>query len=138
MFPMGILDNAKEIASAVHEIQNLDLYRRVLDLNAGIMDLVDENRKLHAEIEDLQKKLQLREKMTFKEPFYFQDGDNTPFCPACWECKASAIHLHVANDSAAATLWHCAVCKSNFTVMKARVMGSPQAPQSNGPDSWMG
>jgi hypothetical protein len=49
---MGILDNAKEVANAVHEIKNIDLYSRVLDLNRGIIDIVEENRKLHAEVEE--------------------------------------------------------------------------------------
>ena len=40
---MGILDNAKEVANAVHEIKNIELYGRVLDLNSGIMELVEEN-----------------------------------------------------------------------------------------------
>src|SRR5258707_5280560 len=90
---MSILDNAKEVANAVHEIKNLELYGRVLDLNRGIMDLVEENRDLRAQVEELNKKFQLREKMTFKEPFYYQDDDATPYCPTCWEAKSSAIHL---------------------------------------------
>lgn len=43
---MSIIDNAKELATAVDEIKNLELYEWVLNLNAGIMDLVEENRQL--------------------------------------------------------------------------------------------
>jgi hypothetical protein len=112
---MSILDNAKEVANAVHEIRNLELYGRVLNLTAGIMDLVEENRRLRAEKEELQKLLELREKMVFKEPFYFQDGDKTPFCPACWEDKThSPIHLHFVFDNEDATRWDCHVRKNTF------------------------
>ncbi len=36
---MGILDNAKEVANAVQEIHNLELYQRVLALHSDIIDL---------------------------------------------------------------------------------------------------
>ncbi len=63
---MGILDNAKEVANAVHEIKNIELYGRVLELNSGTMDLVEENRKLHAENNELKEKFWLREKMVLR------------------------------------------------------------------------
>ncbi|MHB1675320.1 MAG: hypothetical protein ACYCSP_13830 [Acidobacteriaceae bacterium] len=117
---MSLLDNAKEVANAVHEIKNLELYAKVLDLNRGIMDLVEQNRKLHAENEDLKKKFQVREKMMFKEPFYYQDGDQTPFCPACWEDKNSAIHLVFAANREDAIYWNCPVCKHHYSDKKNR------------------
>ena len=84
------------------------------------MDLVEDNRKFHTENEDLRNKLQLREKMTFKEPFYYQDGDKTPFCPACWELKNSAIHLIFQFNRADAVRWDCKVCQNIFLDMKDR------------------
>lgn len=117
---MSILDNAKEVANAVHEIKNIELYGRVLDLNRGIMDLVEENRNLRAENDDLKAKLTLREQMTFKEPFYFKDGDETPYCPACWELKNSAIHLVFASNTEEITRWDCLVCKNMVIVKKDR------------------
>ena len=128
---MSILDNAKEIATTVHEIKNLDLYARVLDLNAGIMDLIEENRKLHGENEDLKKTLQLRERLTFKEPFYYQEGDYTPFCPACWELKNSAIHLTFEFNREDAVRWDCKVCHNTFMDKKDRSVKRPLPP--NGP-----
>jgi hypothetical protein len=123
---MGILDNAKEVANAVHEIKNIELYGRVLDLNAGIMDLVEENRKLHGENEDLKKTLHLREKMTFNEPFYYQEGDKTPFCPACWELNDTAIHVVFMSNRENAIRWDCKVCKSTYVDKKDRSVRRPQ------------
>jgi len=40
---MGILDNAKQVANAVEEIHNLELYQRVLGLHSDIIELVEEN-----------------------------------------------------------------------------------------------
>jgi hypothetical protein len=117
---MGILDNAKEVANAVHEIKNIELYARVLDLNRGIMDLVEENRNLHAEVEDFKKRFKLREKMEFKEPFYYQGDDETPFCPACWERTATPIHLIFVFEREDATRWDCKVCSNTFMDQKGR------------------
>jgi regulator of replication initiation timing len=122
---MGILDNAKEVANAVHEIKNIELYGRVLDLNSGIMELVEENRKLHADNEDLKKKLHLRREMIFKEPFYYQNGDQTPFCPACWELKNSAIHLIFEFNRKDAIRWDCKVCQNTFMDKKDRSVEMP-------------
>jgi regulator of replication initiation timing len=117
---MGIIDNAKELATAVHEIKNLELYERVLNLNAGILDLVDENRKLRIEIEESNKKLELHQKMNFNEPFYYQDGDKTPFCSACWETKKMPVHVTFIFDHERDTRWDCPSCKHTYMVSKNR------------------
>lgn len=131
------MDNAKELATAVHEIKNLELYAKVLDLNRGIMDLIEENRQLHSETEDLRKKLQLREKMVFKEPFYFQEADQTPFCPACWELKNDAIHLVFQFNSEDAVRWDCKVCRNTFMDQKERGVQRPRPPHLPNPrNTW--
>ena len=53
---MSILDNAKEVAKAVQQIQNLELYQRVLALHSDIIELVEENKRLRDENEDLRRK----------------------------------------------------------------------------------
>jgi len=125
---MSIIDNAKEVANAVHEIKNLELYGRVLNLNAGIMDLVEENRQLKAKVEGLEKAVALRAKMKFEEPFYFQEGDKTPFCPACFEGKeTAAVHVVFRYTSPDNTqTWECPVCENEYKPNKSR-----SAPQPN-------
>ncbi len=60
---MGILDNAKQIAEAIHDIQNLELYQRVLALHSDIIAMVDDNLKLRNENADLKKRLEIRGKL---------------------------------------------------------------------------
>ena len=126
---MGILDNAKEIANSVHEIKNLELYARVLNLHSDIIQIVEDNNRLRAENGELNKKLQLREKMAFKEPFYFQDGDGTPYCPSCWETKSFAIHVVFVVDREDATYWDCPSCKTPYTIKKDRGVMRPHTYQ---------
>src|SRR5215470_14964008 len=78
---MGILDNAKQVAKAVEEIHNLELYQRVLSLHSDIIELVEENNRFRDENKDLKATLALTREMIFKPPFFYQEGDPTPFCP---------------------------------------------------------
>jgi regulator of replication initiation timing len=117
---MGILDNAKQVAKAVEEIHNLELYQRVLGLHSDIIELVEENNRLRAENEEFGKKLHLREKMDFKEPFYFQEGDATPFCPSCWETKDIAVHVTYIFESINGFRWDCPSCKHTYIGKKSR------------------
>ena len=125
---MSILDDVKSVASTVQEINNLDLYKRVLDLNKGIIDLVEENRGLRAENEALQAKLTIQGKMTFNKPFYYQEGDETPYCPGCWEGDRRAIHVVLITDNESLTSWDCPTCKNHYRINKpARGGGYPSA-----------
>src|ERR1700756_2662459 len=95
---MSVLENVKVVADTVHEIKNMELYQRVLDIYGDVIKLLEENKKLREENAGLEKKLQVRGKMKFVEPYYLQEGDRTPFCPGCWESKGLAVHLHFEFD----------------------------------------
>ncbi len=137
---MGILDNAKEVAKAVHEINNLDLYQRVLALNFDIISLVEDNQKLREETRRLNAALELRGKMSFREPFYYQEGDATPFCPSCWEVKNQAVHVTYYGDGDTQTRWDCPACKTMYLAQKSRAhRPTPAGSYPGGGDgSWMG
>ena len=120
---MGILEEAKTIASAVQEINNLELYKRVLALHSDIIAIVEENKRLHEENTNLRGNLATRARMAFKPPFFFQDGDETPFCAPCWESKNLAAHLVHAFENEERTRWECPTCKYSLNVHK--VAGNP-------------
>ena len=111
---MGILDNAKGVANAVHEIHNLELYQRVLSLHSDIIEIVEENNRLREENKDLKTKLTLQKQMVFNEPFYFQEGDRTPYCPACWEGVLRAVHVVFIFENNDYTRWDCPNCKQSY------------------------
>jgi hypothetical protein len=90
---MSILEDAKEVAKAVQEINNLDLYKRVLNLHSDIIGLVEENNRLRDENRELVKTIDLKKKMHFRSPYYWQEDDPVPFCPKCWEGKTLPAHV---------------------------------------------
>lgn len=124
---MSILENAKEVAKAVQEINNLELYQRVLNLHSDIIDLVEENNRLRKENEGLANKVMLKEQMTFKEPFYYRAGDETPHCAACWEGTEKAVHVTFIFNRPDATRWDCPHCKHTYMVEKDRSVKSTVA-----------
>jgi hypothetical protein len=115
---MGILDNAKQVAKAVEEIHNLELYQRVLSLHSDIIDLVEENNKLRGENKDLKATVALTKAMIFKPPFFYQQDDPTPFCPACWEGEHKAVHLMYSHEEETCIRWDCKTCKQIFLIQK--------------------
>lgn len=122
---MGILDNAKEVAKAVQEINNLELYQRVLSLHSDIIEIVEKNNRLREENKDLKTKLTLQKKMVFNEPFYFQEADQTPYCPACWEGSLRPIHV-VFIFGNGSTRWDCPNCNQTYLVEKSRRHSAPR------------
>jgi len=124
---VGILDNAKQVAKAVEEIHNLELYQRVLNLHSDIIELVEENNRLRAENEEVHKTL--RKKMEFKEPFYYQEGDETPFCPSCMESNDTPVHVVFVSNEPSAIHWNCPSCKTPYIVKKDRSEYRP--PRAN-------
>jgi hypothetical protein len=36
-------------------------------------------------VEELERALRFKDDLKFKEPFYYLEGDKTPYCPVCWE-----------------------------------------------------
>ena len=115
---MGIVENIKDAADLAKKIGDIELYRKIVHLEGEVMDLTREKRQADQKIEDLQKQLALRAKMTFKQPYYYQDGDNVPFCPRCFEKDVIAVHVVLQYDHEDAIAWNCPVCKQSYRVEK--------------------
>ena len=105
----------------------------------NIIELVEENNRIRGENQDLTSRIQLRTKMNFKEPFYFQDGDLTPFCPACWETKNTPVHVMFGYDGSEDSRWDCPSCKHMYLVKKYRGVRAAPFGFGGGPgsDDWM-
>jgi regulator of replication initiation timing len=129
---VSILDNAKQVANAVEEIHNLELYQRVLSLHSDIIELVEENNRLQDENRELTKITSLKNAMNFKEPFYYQDGDKTPYCPACWEAKNTPVHVTFIFDNGKDTRWDCPFCKHTYLVGVEKLAFRLRWPKSGG------
>lgn len=102
---MSILDNAKQVAKAVEEIHNLELYQRVLNLHADIIELVEENNRLRSEIAEIKKKAEIKGKMQHAMEtdliYYLVDENGKrdgPYCPTCWDIDGKLVRLSPYGD----------------------------------------
>src|SRR5258708_19138291 len=91
---MGAAEYVKDVAEFVKKFNDIELNRRILKLEEEVIDLTREKRRADEKVEELERALRFRGELVFKEPFYYLEGDSTPYCPACWEAKRSAVHLH--------------------------------------------
>ncbi len=112
---MGIVENAKELAGLIKKIDDIDLYRRIVELEGEIIDLTHTNRKLESEKQNLEEMLNQKKKMTFKKPFYYAESDPHPFCQKCWEVSHSMVHLDGPTSSASSNpRYECHSCKAVY------------------------
>lgn len=116
---MSIITNAKEIADLVQKLGDVELYRKIVDLEGDIIELTKENRDLKKEVEQLKSQLAFSKKMEYRSPFWFAEGDDVPYCPNCWEGDKKAIHLR--NWSGAL---RCSQCNEVYEVEGKRLPNS--------------
>jgi hypothetical protein len=93
---MGIVENVKEMAKLAHEVQNLELYKKLIDFQNEVFSLYDENRSLKDEVRQLTERLNLREKIHLENNMYWvteRDIRLGPYCPACYGKKGKTVQL---------------------------------------------
>jgi len=83
---MSIIDTLKETVGLMQKIDNIDLYRRMLELQTQVMALFEENRSL-------KEQLATRAQLKFKKNAYWMNDDG-PFCSRCWDAESKLVRLH--------------------------------------------
>lgn len=90
---MGVIADARELANLIKKIGDLELYRRMVDLQGEVSALAGRNQGLEAELHQSKAALAQRAAMIFREPYYFVEGDSVPYCPKCGEADGKQVHL---------------------------------------------
>ncbi len=111
---MSIIANAKEIAELVKKLDDIELYRKTIELEREIIELTREKLALELRVEKLNKALQTTSQMSFREPFYYVEGDSVPFCPKCWEVEKISVHLIYEDHYLGEMKYACQHCNSIF------------------------
>jgi predicted RNase H-like nuclease (RuvC/YqgF family) len=112
---MGAVENVREFSEFVKKFNDIELNRRILALENEVLDLSREKRRAEEKVEELERALKLNKELVFRAPFYYLDGDATPYCPGCWEARKTAIHLHRARRPLpAGDVMYCPTCKNDY------------------------
>ena len=109
---MSVISNAKEIADLIKKLGDVELYRKIIELEGEIIELTREKHILDERVQELSNTLKTKENMTFRQPFYYQEGDNVPFCPRCWEADNTAVHVVNGGHFHAGTRHTCPSCNT--------------------------
>jgi hypothetical protein len=91
---MAILDTIKEVASIAQQIDNLELVKRIMELQQQVFAQQDENRALIEEVRTLRAKLETRDQLAFRKNAYWR-GEEGPFCSRCFDAEGLVVRLIV-------------------------------------------
>jgi hypothetical protein len=113
---MGIIENAKELADLIKVLGNVDLHKKIVELEGEIINLSQNNNELLKSIKELKDQIQLEHNLVFKPPFYYAPNDEVPYCPKCWEADHRAVHLtDPTKDLVTGKIFYkCKVCNESF------------------------
>lgn len=113
---MGIIEEVKQIAKAVRQTENTELYGQILDLQSDVMDLLQQNQELTDKLADLQQKKEIENSLHFKNDKYWmqKDGVETgPLCTMCWDADKKLIYLHKADNGYGNEYYSCPKCNND-------------------------
>jgi hypothetical protein len=105
---MGVIDTAKEAVQLVQKIDNIELYRKILDLQSDALKMVEDNGKLRDRIKELETAFAIKDTLTFEDNHYFVVKDGTkdgPFCTLCWDNDRKLVRKHKDENN----WWWCLI-----------------------------
>jgi len=113
---MGIIENAKDAVKLVQKIDNIELYRKILDLQAEAFELIEQSKLKDEKIDKLKKALKVKGKMVCKDSAYYLTDDkgkiiDGPFCTKCFDTDQDTIRI-VAHTTGGQV--KCLKCKVIF------------------------
>ena len=114
---MGIIEDAKEAVKLVQQIDNIELYRKILDLQGEAIELTEEIKKKDETISKLKDALDLKGRLTCKDSAYYLTNDNGkiiggPFCTKCFDVDHLKCRLVPDNKEPQVI---CPKCKVSFS-----------------------
>ena len=112
---MSIIDNAKEIASLVKAIGDVELYRKIVELEGEIIELTREKRELEEKLVRQNRNCEIIKALSFDSPFYVRAGTSEKYCARCIENDEIAVHLVKSMElDLGKRVYFCPQCKAKY------------------------
>lgn len=115
---MGIIEDVKEAVKLSQQVNNVDLYRKLVDLQLEVMELTEQLKEKNNTIEKLEAAFELKGKMICIESVYWLKDENDkikdgPFCSKCFEVDHIQCRLaRLPRDSRPSL--KCPNCKAGY------------------------
>ncbi len=93
---MSAIEQLKEIAKLVQKLGDLELLKRISDLQTEVFELHDANRTLRDRLSELEGKLAFRDRLVHEHNSYWlKDGEKVdgPFCARCYDKDGAARRM---------------------------------------------
>lgn len=97
-----MLKDARNLATGANDYQTVQLLK---DIQLEVYDLIDENRDLRLEIEELKNKKKYENELEYKGSYYLRKSDNRKLCLRCFDENGKSISLLDGSPH------YCPVCK---------------------------
>jgi regulator of replication initiation timing len=108
---MSLIDEIKSIAGVIQKVDNIELYRKILDLQAEALELIEQNSSLRAENIRLKEINKIQSNLVFKGNKYWLKKEESkmegPYCSKCWDSNNKLLRMHDLDD-----YFHCPECKT--------------------------
>ncbi len=114
---MSVVDTAKIVGELVKKGATIELQEKIMQLREEALELQEDNQQLKKENAKLREQVEWKQKLRRSRALYWCDGDDTPFCPYCWERNKLALHLSTYKkiQSTGETVRRCQECKITYT-----------------------
>ncbi len=120
---MSIYDDLKQALEVIQKGGNIELIKKVIDIQKQAMDLMEENIAIKEENKSLQESLKTKETMVLENGFYWMEIKNQnetkkegPFCPGCWIKENNPIPLVFNPEKPYDSNRKCPGCEVKFVM----------------------
>ena len=99
---MGLFEGVKDVAGIVQKIGNIELYQKILDIEAQALDLQDELAKLKSENRELKEQKNISDKIKRHNFLYLtlnDDPQELSYCTHCWDSQQKLIQLETCQNN---------------------------------------
>lgn len=113
---MGIVDNFKDILKVAESVNNLELYKKLSELQTRVMEVEEENRRLKEQVRQLNEQRSIGENLQHDGERYWLDRDGKrdgPFCPTCWDVDAMLVRMRTWESESRNIHYICDFCNSH-------------------------
>jgi len=112
---MGMIENIKDAVKIVQKIDNIELYRKLLDLQTEAMELTQKLKEKDEKIDQLEEALKIKGKLVLRGSAYYITDDggkllDGPFCTKCFDVD----HVMCRIVRAIGRMVRCQKCKASF------------------------
>ena len=127
---MSIYDGMKDMVSTIQKIDNIELYRQILDLQREVLQVVAENTELKGKLAEAEAQLSRKQDLRFEYNAYWTgetlEASDGPFCAKCWDTRQQLVRMLVVGHN---SQWSkCHACDISLKIPR-KENGFDKSPQ---------